>query len=67
MNSNRQALVFGATSFIGGWLVKELHDQGIPTTAAVRTLSRFDTLRRWLANPTGFSMTRPRSSLNCCS
>ncbi|TDK27995.1 NAD-dependent epimerase/dehydratase family protein [Arthrobacter crusticola] len=49
MNSNRQALVFGAAGFIGRWLVKELLDQGIPTTAAVRTVARFEPLRDWLA------------------
>ncbi|MHA7262874.1 SDR family oxidoreductase [Arthrobacter sp. TMN-37] len=49
MDSRRHALVFGATGFIGRWLVKELLDQGIPTTAAVRTIPRFEALRHWLA------------------
>ena len=49
MKSNRHALVFGATGFIGKWLVKDLLDQGITTTAAVRDVSRFAPLRGWLA------------------
>ncbi len=50
MKSNRHALVFGATGFIGKWLTRELLDQGIPTTAAVRDLSRWESLRGWLAD-----------------
>lgn len=46
----RKALVFGATGFIGRWLVKELLDQGIPTTAAVRNIERFSTLTSWLTD-----------------
>ena len=41
METSRHALVFGANGFIGRWLVKELLDQGIPTTAAVRNTIRF--------------------------
>ncbi len=50
MNGNRHALVFGATGFIGRWLVKELLEQGISTTAAVRSLTRYEILCDWLAN-----------------
>lgn len=46
----RNALVFGATGFIGRWLVKELLDQGIATTVAVRNLARFGTLTDWLGD-----------------
>jgi dihydroflavonol-4-reductase len=46
----RRALVFGATGFIGRWLVKELLDQGIPTTAAVRDTRRSESLVEWLAD-----------------
>jgi dihydroflavonol-4-reductase len=49
LKANRHALVFGATGFIGKWLVKELLDQGIPTTAAVRDIGRFEAVRGWLA------------------
>lgn len=44
----RTAMVFGATGFIGQWLVKELLDQGVPTTAAVRDLARSKHLLIWL-------------------
>lgn len=44
----RNALVFGATGFIGRWLVKELLGRGIATTAAVRDLSRSTRLTDWL-------------------
>jgi dihydroflavonol-4-reductase len=50
MSTNRHALIFGATGFIGRWLVKDLLDQGIPTTAAVRDLRRFEKLRGWLTD-----------------
>ncbi len=46
----RHALVFGATGFIGRWLVKELLDQHIPTVAAVRTAASAGQLSTWLAN-----------------
>lgn len=49
MKTNRNALVFGATGLIGKWLTKDLLDQGIPTTAAVRDLSRLASLRDWLS------------------
>lgn len=47
-DGTRNALVFGATRFIGRWLVKELLDQGISTTAAVRNLARFGAVADWL-------------------
>jgi nucleoside-diphosphate-sugar epimerase len=50
MKTNRSTLVFGATGFIGKWLVKELLDQGIQTTAAVRNIGRYETLRGWLTD-----------------
>lgn len=50
MKTNRQALVFGATGFIGRWLTKDLLDQGIPTTAAVRDRSRAEFLSGWLTD-----------------
>ena len=45
----RSALVFGATGFIGRWLVKELLDQGVPTTAVVRAESSAAHLHEWLS------------------
>ncbi|WP_458780539.1 SDR family oxidoreductase [Arthrobacter sp. D3-16] len=50
MKTNRHALVFGATGFIGKWLVKELLDQGIYATAAIRDMGRYETLRSWLTD-----------------
>lgn len=50
MKTNRHAFVFGAGGFIGRWLTKELLDQGIPTTAAVRIINRLTALREWLAD-----------------
>ncbi|WP_166790770.1 NAD-dependent epimerase/dehydratase family protein [Cryobacterium mannosilyticum] len=47
-DGTRNALVFGATGFFGRWLVKELLDQGISTTAAVRNLARFGAVAEWL-------------------
>ena len=44
----RTALVFGATGFIGRWLIKELLAQGIPTAAAVRSSASGDRLAAWL-------------------
>ena len=34
--AGESALVFGATGFIGRWLVKELLDSSVPVTAVVR-------------------------------
>jgi nucleoside-diphosphate-sugar epimerase len=44
----RTALVFGATGFIGRWLVKELLARGFPTTAAVRSSASGGRLAAWL-------------------
>ena len=44
----RTALVFGASGFIGRWLVKELLAQGIATTAAVRSSASGGRLAAWL-------------------
>jgi dihydroflavonol-4-reductase len=40
--------VFGASGFIGRWLVKELLGQGVPTTAAVRSPASARRLMTWL-------------------
>lgn len=48
--NGRTALVFGASGFIGRWLVKELLDQGIRTTAAMRSPESVDRLSGWLAH-----------------
>jgi nucleoside-diphosphate-sugar epimerase len=45
----RTAVVFGASGFIGRWLVKELLDQGVPTTAVVRSTASGRCLLAWLA------------------
>ncbi|MCT9868669.1 SDR family oxidoreductase [Paenarthrobacter aurescens] len=47
--SSRHALVFGATGHIGQWLVRELLQQGVTVTAAVRTKDSFQRLAGWLA------------------
>jgi dihydroflavonol-4-reductase len=45
----RTAVVFGASGFIGRWLVKELLDQGVPTTAVVRSDASGRGLLAWVA------------------
>lgn len=45
---DRRALVFGATGFLGRWLIVELAAQGIPVTAAVRSADSADQLSVWL-------------------
>lgn len=45
---DRHALVFGATGFLGRWLIVELAAQGIPVTAAVRSVDSTDQLSAWL-------------------
>ena len=45
----RTALVFGATGFIGRWLVMELLVQGVATTAVVRSDRSAEDLLSWLA------------------
>ena len=47
--SDRHALVFGATGFLGKWLVLELAAQGVAVTAAVRSAESADRLNAWLA------------------
>lgn len=44
----RRALVFGATGFLGRWLVVELVSQQVPVVAAVRSASSGERLRTWL-------------------
>ncbi|SCG40007.1 alpha/beta fold hydrolase [Micromonospora coxensis] len=46
--ADRRALVFGATGFLGRWLIVELTAQGIPVTAAVRGADSADRLSGWL-------------------
>ena len=46
----RKALVFGATGFLGRWLIVELVGQGIQVTAAVRSTESAARLNDWLAN-----------------
>lgn len=46
--SPRRALVFGASGFIGRWLVRELAQQGATVVAAVRTGSSGERLQTWL-------------------
>lgn len=50
MTGDRQALVFGASGFIGRWLVRELLRQGADVVAAVRSRASFDALASWLAD-----------------
>jgi nucleoside-diphosphate-sugar epimerase/pimeloyl-ACP methyl ester carboxylesterase len=53
---SRHALVFGATGFIGRWLIVELSAQGVRTTAAVRSVESAESLNGWLLDhgvPTG--------------
>ena len=47
---SRAALVFGASGFIGRWLVKELLGQGVATVAAVRSPASARQLITWLAD-----------------
>ena len=44
----RTAVVFGASGFIGRWLVKELLNQGVTTTAVVRSDTSAAHLLGWL-------------------
>lgn len=45
----RHALVFGASGFLGRWLILELATQGVQVTAAVRSAASADHLNVWLA------------------
>ena len=47
--ATRHALVFGASGFIGRWLVVELASQGVQVTAAVRSEDSADQLNDWLS------------------
>lgn len=49
MTAPRTALVFGASGFIGRWLVRELLSQGVSVVAAVRSASSHAHLASWLA------------------
>jgi nucleoside-diphosphate-sugar epimerase len=44
----RSALVLGASGFLGRWLVTELLDQGVRTTAAIRSATSGQALVSWL-------------------
>ena len=48
MSAPRHALVFGASGFIGRWLVVELVSQGVRVTPAVRSATSADELETWL-------------------
>lgn len=48
MAASRTALVFGASGFIGRWLVRELLLQGVTVVAAVRTAGSHARLAEWL-------------------
>lgn len=45
----RRALVFGATGFIGRWLVRQLLVDGVEVVAAARTSESAEALGRWLS------------------
>lgn len=49
----RHALVFGATGFLGRWLIVELASQGVLVTAAVRSAESADQLSAWLSSRGG--------------
>lgn len=56
IRQGRRAVVFGASGFLGGWLVKELLEQGVHTTAAIRSAASAQRLTTWLevhGTPTG--------------
>ncbi len=46
--AGRHALVFGASGFLGKWLIVELASQGVRVTAAVRSAESGDRLNAWL-------------------
>jgi dihydroflavonol-4-reductase len=49
-DTGRSAVVFGATGFIGRWLVKELLDAGVSVTGVVRSEASGQMLRAWLTD-----------------
>ncbi|TFC89926.1 alpha/beta fold hydrolase [Cryobacterium sp. TMT3-29-2] len=49
MSDSRTALVFGASGFIGRWLVRELLARGVAVVAAVRSERSYAQLSLWLA------------------
>lgn len=50
MTASRTALVFGASGFIGRWLVRELLLQGVAVVAAVRSAGSHAQLASWLSD-----------------
>lgn len=48
MSAARHALVFGASGFIGRWLVAELASQGVQVTSVVRSEASAEELNAWL-------------------
>ncbi|SEI77650.1 Thioester reductase domain-containing protein [Arthrobacter sp. yr096] len=57
--SSRHALVFGATGHIGQWLVRELLQQGVTVSVAVRTEHSFRRLADWLSRHDAKGSARP--------
>ena len=49
MSAPRTALVFGASGFIGRWLVRELLAQGVAVIVGVRSGRSYDQLSSWLS------------------
>ncbi|SDM12764.1 NAD-dependent epimerase/dehydratase family protein [Arthrobacter sp. ok362] len=50
MSASLTALVFGASGFIGRWLVRELLLQGVAVVAAVRSARSHAQLASWLSD-----------------
>ncbi|MDI3243413.1 SDR family oxidoreductase [Arthrobacter sp. AL08] len=50
MTASRTALVFGASGFIGRWLVRELLLQGVAVVSAVRSAGSYAHLAAWLSD-----------------
>ncbi|MHA6668208.1 SDR family oxidoreductase [Homoserinimonas sp. A447] len=50
MTADRRALVIGASGFIGRWLVKELLEQGVDVTVAVRDGNDPRPFQQWLVD-----------------
>ena len=60
MSAERHALVFGASGFIGRWLVVELASQGVRVTAAVRSSASADELDDLAAGARRYQRHRQR-------